>query len=190
MDEKIFNGKKLVIIDLDGTLGKLDVDWVASRKLFEEYSLKEFEIKFKEGMRLDEMENFLVNKFGLGSFDKIFCKRRIFESEGVIGSNLNQELVEKMKSLKARNIKIAIYSNNLFETVNNFLSFHKLGEFVDISVGVNKNIPPKPDPLGMKKILDATGISVKDSLFIGDNDSTDGKVAKILEMDYLDIQTP
>lgn len=188
MNDKIINGKSLIILDLDGTLGKLNIDWISSRSEFKKYALSKFCVEFKDNMRMDEMEAFLLNEFGNQDFEKIFYKRRILEANGVIKSSLNMDLIGKMKHWRNQGIGMAICSNNLTETVCDFLSFHKLIEFIDIYVGVDSEIPPKPDTKGLKQILKHMGVSARDAVFIGDNMGTDGEAAKKMKIDYLHIK--
>ena len=182
------NGKSVIILDLDGTLGKLNVDWANSRGKFKEYALSEFGVEFKDGMRIDEMESFLLNEFGNQNFEKIFCNRRMLEANGISGSSLNMDLAKKMKYWKDHGTKIAICSNNLTETVCDFLSFYDLTKFVDIYVGVNSNTPPKPDTKGLEQILSHVKISAENAIFIGDNMGTDGEVAKRMNIEYMHIK--
>jgi len=73
-----------------------------------------------------------------------------------------------IKSLHEKGIKLAILSNNNRQYVEEALSESGILDYFDWIIGFNDVKNPKPDPEGLYKILDKSGIDAADAIFIGD----------------------
>lgn len=80
-------------------------------------------------------------------------------------------IVELLKQLKERGIKIAVLSNKPHErTVDNIETVFGKGYF-DYVAGEQPGIPRKPDPAGVYRILEAFGEKPEECLYFGDTNT-------------------
>lgn len=80
-------------------------------------------------------------------------------------------IVELLKQLKERGIKIAVLSNKPHErTVDNIEMVFGKGYF-DYVAGEQPGIPRKPDPAGVYRILEAFGEKPEECLYFGDTNT-------------------
>lgn len=80
-------------------------------------------------------------------------------------------IVELLKQLKERGIKIAVLSNKPHErTVDNIETVFGKGYF-DYVAGEQPGIPRKPDPAGVYRILEAFGEKPEACLYFGDTNT-------------------
>lgn len=81
---------------------------------------------------------------------------------------------ELLEALKSRGIRIAVLSNKPHaRTVENIEAVFGKGYF-DLVAGEQPGIPKKPDPAGVRRILDASAALPEECLYFGDT-STDMK---------------
>ncbi|MHA1520746.1 MAG: HAD family hydrolase [Promethearchaeota archaeon] len=90
-------------------------------------------------------------------------------------------VIDLIKKLHDRGIKMAILSNSAKKYIKKTLETYDLQKYFSIILGAAEVIKVKPDPEGLFKILEKEGISAKETLFIGDmiSDTDAGKNAGI-----------
>jgi len=179
--------KKLIIFDLDGVICKLNVDWFVCRVKTKEYLEKKFGDNL-DGMRVDQMEVLVLEKYGSNALKEMMFLREKFESDGVENSAINYGMVEFIKELHKRGYKQAICSNNLNRTVEKLIKLTGIEECIEYFVGIDDTFKPKPNIEGCQKILDKFSINKEDIIFVGDNPDIDGKTAENLNIDYINIK--
>lgn len=77
-------------------------------------------------------------------------------------------IIELLKTVKNRNIKIAIASNKTHEVIEKMMDFYFRGIQFDAVFGQRKQVPPKPNPRIVIDILHKTGIPKEKTLYVGD----------------------
>lgn len=90
-------------------------------------------------------------------------------------------ILELLKELKEKNIKIAIVSNK-FDSAVKDLNRHYFSDYIKTAVGETKDIPKKPAPDIVFKALEELGSDLAKSLYVGDSD-VDVKTAKNAGLD-------
>jgi len=185
--KKLSQNKKLIILDFDGVIAKLPVDWPSCREEFKIFLKKELGLEINENKRVDEMESILVEKFGQSTLTKSFEIRKKFEFIDFSKTKINQELLTYLTDLKKQGIIVTILSNNLHKTIEEILKLNNLNDLFDIIIGIDDSLNPKPSPKGARIILDRFNLAPKDCLFVGDSPSVDGETAKNLAMDYVNL---
>lgn len=101
----------------------------------------------------------------------------LFAKHCLYGVKPYDGIPELLEALKARGISIAVLSNKPHErTVENIETVFGKGYF-DIVAGEQPGIPKKPDPAGVKRILDQLNVRPEECLYFGDT-GTDMKTGK------------
>jgi len=85
-------------------------------------------------------------------------------------------VLDVLKELRAKNIKIAVLSNKFDSAVKELCEKYFDG-LVDIAMGESAATPPKPDPKGTNAILTQLNLTPEQTLFVGDSE-VDAKTAK------------
>lgn len=91
-------------------------------------------------------------------------------------------------SLKNSQIKVAILSTKLRETISQVLEDNDLLHFVDCIIGGEDVLKHKPNTEGMNKIIRHMNVPAENILYVGDN-IVDAKVATDSKVDFLPILT-
>ena len=94
---------------------------------------------------------------------------------------------EILKELESRGIFLAINSNRFTDSIELFVEkFFGDVDFLSIE-GHDFDIPTKPSPAGVNRIIEKAGVSAEDVIFIGDS-STDIEKAKNAGVDCLIVK--
>ena len=76
---------------------------------------------------------------------------------------------ELLKRLQERNVLLAVNSNRLNYSLNEFVGkYFSDIDFVAIE-GQSSSTPAKPDPYGVSRIIEKTGLDAGDAVYIGDS---------------------
>ena len=96
-------------------------------------------------------------------------------------------VIDTLKQLKQRSIKLAIVSNAPSTYVNKVLEYYKIKDYFDFIVCYHDVKQPKPQPEGIYKVLNLFQISSNEAIFIGDND-IDNTTAKNANMLFYGVE--
>ena len=157
---KLTRSYKLIVLDLDGTLVDLNVDWVNLRKELESLFLED----------TGELTQFSpLNQKLLRSIERY----ELEEKNYVVNHRLIQ-LIENSDH------KIAIYSMNSEKCVRAFVK-KNLTKKPEIIISKETCTEPKPTGADLKKLINQINLEQKDVLFIGntEEDRLSGRLAKV-----------
>lgn len=185
--------KKLCIFDFDGTLFDSvdDVIWCFNRVL-EEYgfpTLTRDEYIPCLGGNIDDIISKVLGKNS--SPQNVEIIKEVYldhynssKKEKTVPYPHSEEL---LRNLQDNNILLAINSNRLTYSLNDFVErYFSDIDFVSI-VGHNVNYPSKPDPSGVKYIIDKANVNLDEAVYIGDS-ITDIKTAQNAGIDCVVVK--
>jgi HAD superfamily hydrolase (TIGR01549 family) len=192
---------KGIIFDLDGVI--YDITEAIKKSVddgIEKYQLENVnrdDVMEEIAHLIEEIQNYPVPKILLNSFELLqvkflegisfFKKLRIAiflfnqfnkykEAESTIFKG-----VDKLISKLAKNVKLAILTNNKSQYAEEVLEKFKLSEYFDTIIGFNDVTEVKPNPEGILKILNKWNLKPSNAIFIGDmtTDVDAGKAANV-----------
>ena len=187
------NEKKLLIFDLDGTIS----DTIGAIAEGINIALKHFGYPQKD-------EESVRRAIGNGA--RMLVKRLMPEAEAENEEKVTKTLEyynktygevylhttemypgvgETIRALSEKGVKIAVYSNKQDAFVKGLVSMYFPNGEVSVARG-QTDIPVKPDPTGVKIILDELGASASECIFIGDS-GVDLKTAENSNMDFIGV---
>ncbi len=176
-----------VIFDLDGTLLDTLGDLTDSVNMaLEKYGLPLRSMDEVRGFVGNGLRNLMTQAVEEGEahprFEELFeffrtyyknnCNHKTAPYEGVL---------ELMKELKARGIKMAIVSNKIDAGVKE-LNEKFFAEYIDIAIGEREGIRRKPAPDSLNEVLRVLGIEKEHAIYVGDSD------VDIQTADYADVR--
>lgn len=179
MEETIKGTIKGCIFDLDGTLlNTLKALTYTTNRTLEHFGLgpvDEAHIKqFVGDGYKRQMERSLVYcgdeklvhyEESLKLYTELFARHCMYQVVPYPG------IPELLAGLKERGIRIAVLSNKPHpRTVENIETVFGKGYF-DLVMGEQPGIPKKPDPAGVRQILDRWGIRPEECLYLGDTNT-------------------
>lgn len=180
-----------VIFDLDGTLLNTLYDLADSVNLaLEKYgqpqrTLEEVRSFVGNGLRNlmrqavpDGEENPIFEDIFAFFVDyyKAHCNVKTAPYEGVL---------ELMKELKGRGIKMAIVSNKVDAGVKELNEIH-FAEYIDVAIGEREGIGRKPEPDSVNEALHMLGVEKEHAVYVGDSD-VDIQTAKNAEIRCISV---
>lgn len=156
---------KYKIVDLDGTLIKLQADWPKVKDWVAK-QIKPLGFKYDKKMGLDE-NLFAVKAANPGRFKFLMKTLATLEQEGLEGAPVNQQLIDELKGQKWALLTLNARSTAL-------ASLEKLGLKPDLIIAKEDVKAPKPDPDGALQILRRLNWTAEETVFIGDSDRDEG----------------
>lgn len=184
--------KQLIILDLDGTILDLKVNWPLLRSKLNQLVAK-YELPndtFNEGLDkgIEKVEH-ILNEAKLKIFFELIEE---YETQHIEDAKENIKLLEIFdQDLLKKNI--AVFSLNMRKTVLSALNLPKVSRYLskeDIFIVAKEDVRlGKPNPEGLFKVLSHFNIHKDDSIFIGNSDSDfiAGKLAGIETLDVRNI---
>ncbi len=191
---------KGIIFDMDGVI--YDISEAIKKAVDDSVEKYDMNVNPDEAMEeiahlIEEIQNYPIPKILLNSYDLLkvkflegisfFKKLRIVifmfnqfnkykEAESTIFKGID-DLISKL----AKNMKLAILTNNKSQYAEEVLEKFNLTKFFDIIIGFNEVSEVKPSPEGILKILDEWKIKPSETIFIGDmtTDIDAGKSANV-----------
>lgn len=193
--------KKFIIFDLDGTIVKLDVDWVNCRKEVKNiiiknhpqlkfiFTEKEIELKKQSKKITVEMMGILAyNSLGYDIYNEFKNIQEKYEFNCKLKINKNhQQIINFIKSNK-NNYKFIICSNNSLSGITYVLNKLKIKDFFFMIKSREIGRPPKPFFVIMDDIFSLSKVKKGDYLYVGDNIFTDKMLADNFKIDYIDYK--
>ena len=166
---------KLVIFDLDGTiLNTIDdladsCNVILQKNGFPVHTTEE--IKYMVGNGIPKLiERALPPHTDKSTFEKVLSEYiEYYDSHCAIKTAPYEGIIEAISELKKHGIRVAVNTNKIQSAAEILCQRYFPGLF-DIIAGGASDIPPKPAPDGVLKILREEKILPENALYIGDSD--------------------
>lgn len=175
--------KKFAIFDLDGTL----MDTIEDLNFAMNEMLRE--MKYPEITR-EQVRAYIGN--GAREFVRLSVAhstsdeatvdeclriyRRIYDRESTKRSKVFAGILPALDDLKSKGVRLAVLSNKPDFATNAVISEY-FGNRFEVVMGQREGIPVKPDPAGVRLVLESLGALPEETVFIGDGE-TDFLTAK------------
>lgn len=156
---------KGIILDLDGTLVDLGVDWQQLKQSLAEYCLKKENLQYTF-TPLDKSLNQLRADYGEKLYQALLQIITEYELDEK-NYKINYQLLEVVNGISDK--KIAIYSMNMRATVDNFIKKY-LHVTPDIIISKETCAEPKPTGKDINEILKQWEYKKEDVIFLGDKE--------------------
>lgn len=165
---------KAVIFDLDGTLlNTLDdladaVNWALETYNQPKRTIAEVRAFVGNGLR-NLMNQAVPNGEKNPVFEDLFEEfREYYKSHCNIKTAPYEGVLELMKELKTRGIKMAIVSNKIDSGVKELNEIH-FAEYVEVAIGERVGIARKPSPDSVNEALRILDVAKEDAIYVGDS---------------------
>ncbi|MGB5913138.1 MAG: HAD family hydrolase [Promethearchaeia archaeon] len=168
-----FQGKRVIVFDLDGTIVKLAADWHSLKDaLVERYSeYYQEECQFRS---ISACLSNIAKRNDEEELQKNFEIIRQYELENIKENVPIEESVFFINNLilfgVQEDTKLAVLSLNTRRTIIESLKLANIYEKIDFIVGREDVRKWKPEPEGLLKIKDYFGVKKEEMVFIGDLD--------------------
>lgn len=175
-----------VIFDLDGTLLNTLEDLTDSvNTALEKYALPTCTMEQVQSYIGNGLRKLMLRAVEDGDrypqFEELFAFFRDYYSTHCnIKTAPYDGVVELMKELKARNVKMAIVSNKIDSGVKE-LNEKFFKEYTDVAIGEREGVRRKPAPDSLEEAIRALGVEKEHALYVGDSD-VDIQTAKNAEV--------
>lgn len=164
-----------VIFDLDGTLLNTlydltdSVNWALEKYGLPSRSMEEVRSFVGNGLR-----NLMLQAVPEGENNPVFESlfeffREYYKTHCNIKTVPYEGIIELMKELKGRDIKMAIVSNKIDASVKELNSIH-FSEYVEVAIGEREGIGRKPEPDSVLEALRLLGVDAEHAVYVGDSD--------------------
>lgn len=177
---------EVVIFDLDGTLlNTLDdltdaVNWALEKYGQPKRSLEEVRSFVGNGLR-NLMQQAVLGGEKNPVFNSIFeFFREYYKTHCNIKTAPYEGILELMKELKGRGVKMAIVSNKIDAGVKELNEIH-FAEYVEVAIGEREGIDRKPSPDSVNEALRLLDVKKEHAVYVGDSD-VDIKTAQNAEI--------
>ena len=94
-------------------------------------------------------------------------------------------VIDLLKKLKSKGIKIAVVSNKFDSAVKDLCTFY-FGDLIDLAIGESNSCAKKPTPDGIFKVLKHFELKAKNCVYIGDSE-VDIQTATNANMDCINV---
>ena len=154
MKSSLFGENRLIIFDLDGVLiDSKEIHFKALNEALDtidsKYQISILDhVKVFDGMNTRDKLNLLTKNYGLPreTHDKIWLEKQKSTEKLLADIGMDLELVGFFKEIKEKQIHIAVASNSIRSTVEALLRNLGIIEFVDLYLGNEDVVNPKPFP--------------------------------------------
>ena len=164
-----------VVFDLDGTLldtlGDLrdSVNYALEKNNLPKRTTEEIRSFVGNGIRL-LIERSVPDNTSTEITDKCFFDfKEYYKDHSAILTKPYDGIIELMKELKSKGIKIAVVSNKADFAVKTLMEDYFTGLY-DCAYGERSGVPRKPDPDGVFNAINEMGADVENAVYIGDSE--------------------
>lgn len=160
---------KAVVFDLDDTLVILDVDWAAVREKILSAMQRGYGSRVTAS-GITSLFNTISDALGTDAFKQA---GRIAEPDEVQGARTALPIrpsLELLRKFHSKGTPVVIHSSNSRASIEEALKTFDVLDMVEFIVSRDDVSRLKPDPQGMKKILERLKLDPKDVLMIGDSE--------------------
>lgn len=164
-----------VVFDLDGTLldtlGDLrdSVNFALEKNNLPIRTTEEIRSFVGNGIRL-LIERSVPENTPLEITDKCFSDfKEYYKDHSAILTRPYDGIVDLMKELKSKGVKIAVVSNKVDFAVKTLMEDY-FSSLYDCAYGERAGVPRKPAPDGVFAAINEMGVDVKDTVYIGDSE--------------------
>lgn len=174
-----------MVFDYDSTIAKIPIPWVKERENFKLFLAENFpELILPFDARVDEMEALALNNYPKER-EKIFSFRKKLEAPYLGKHEPVNETISFIKNTV--NCRLYVLSNNLHSSVVSGLKqFEILSKFNAI-IAIDDVYFPKPNTAALKIFSEKEPNFIKESVFIGDSDNTDGAFCNRVGIPFINI---
>ncbi|MCD4886772.1 HAD-IA family hydrolase [Enterococcus faecium] len=158
---------KNYIWDFDGTLfdtypAMVDGAWQALKDFGISMDKKEIYFKMKK-----YSTSYLINESNLNAreFNELFHR---YEKESTEVSRPFPETKQVLEMLKDNGGRHFILTHRLTESTWGLLKEHRLAHLIEEVVGIDQDVPRKPDPASLNYLIDTFHLERTDTMMIGD----------------------
>jgi phosphoglycolate phosphatase-like HAD superfamily hydrolase len=176
--------KRLLVLDYDGTLAYLAVDWSSVRR---DLSRSAAAFNFPSDFRplFGEIGRFRDER-GAEELQQLFRVLARHEDIGVDGQQPRPEVIQAVESaVRQSAVNVVVFSVNLHRTIETGLARLRL-PYISAIVGADDVSHWKPDPEGLHVLMERAGIDLSGTLFIGDS-KRDADAAHTAGIDFLRV---
>lgn len=103
-------------------------------------------------------------------------------------SKLYDDVPNVLKTLKDKGYNIGIVSSKDSVTIQNLLNYHGIDKFIDVIVGEESVVHPKPDAEPLNNAMSLLGAKRQEVLYVGDS-TTDALAALNANVDFVAVLT-
>ena len=164
-----------VVFDLDGTLldtlGDLrdSVNFTLKKNNLPERTTEEIRSFVGNGIRL-LIELSVPENTPVEITDKCFQEfREYYKDHSAILTKPYDDIIDLMKTLKSKGIKIAVVSNKADFAVKTLMEDYFSGLY-DCAYGERAGVPRKPEPDGVLDAIREMGSEIENTVYIGDSE--------------------
>lgn len=164
---------KAIIFDFDGTVANtLPICDFAFQSVFKEFDDRELSVDEIRSM-FGPSETGIIRE-NLRNTDKInaielFYKKYLENHEQLV--NTNVEIIEMLRYLKEKRIKIGIVTGKARRSLDISLKVLRMDNLFEVIITGDDVIKPKPHPEGILKALSLLEVGSNEAVFIGDSDA-------------------
>ena len=179
-----FKNKKVIVLDLDGTIVDLAADWHNLKQILSD----RYKIVYGESCKFKHISaclDYIVEKEDEKELKNFFKIIEEYEMRNIDENKEIRETIFFIDNLELfgvpKDTKLAIFSLNTRKTIINSLTLAKIYNKFDYIIGREDIRKWKPNPDGLLRIRDHYGIKKNEMIYFGDlqKDLKTGKNAGI-----------
>lgn len=185
---------KAVVFDLDGTLLDSIDDLADSMNMvLEKYDYATHDVGKYKTFIGDGVYKLVCRALPKEDYQEEFildCQKamkEIYGSRWNIKSKPYPGILELLKMLNEKGMKLAILSNKPHEFIQEIIKFFFADYTFDYVAGQRPDVPTKPDPTAALKIAEIIGVKPQECLYVGDT-NTDMQTANNADMFAVGVQ--